>query len=274
MNTRFEEFLVPLKDTQFTLGDYVDFKKVEENVQSVSVKLNTLNYLVGKADIGEAVKEVWRLCPDAFSVLSLLVAVRQGEKKKYLDEKGCTHLITDCYTSPEGVTEYLCKTGLAELLSSAQVTNLVDYVFGVEVGLDSNARKNRSGHLMERLVAEQFNRRGVKFRREVSSTEFPAIAEALGSDKKRFDFVVCTDAITYLIEVNFYAGGGSKPKEVARAYTELAPRINAVPGFEFVWITDGIGWRSARKMLEEAFANIPKVYNLTTLTNFIDLVQG
>ena len=75
------------------------------------------------------------------------------------------------------------------------------------------------------------------------------------------------------MEVNFYSGGGSKLNEVARAYSELSPKINAVDGFEFVWITDGIGWKSAKNKLEEAFYAIPNIYNLTTIDEFIKHVK-
>ena len=74
------------------------------------------------------------------------------------------------------------------------------------------------------------------------------------------------------IEVNFYSGGGSKLNEVARSYTDVAPKVNSVTGFEFVWITDGIGWNSARSKLEEAFAAIPSIYNLTTISDFINFI--
>lgn len=97
--------------------------------------------------------------------------------------------------------------------------------------------------------------------------------KALGADNKRFDFVIRTSEKIYLIEANFYTGGGSKLNEVARSYSELAPKINAVPGFEFVWITDGIGWESARNKLEEAFAHIPSVYNLTNINELISRVK-
>ena len=56
---------------------------------------------------------------------------------------------------------------------------------------------------------------------------------------------------------------------MARAYTELALKINSVDGFEFVWITDGKGWNSASNKLEEAFYTIPSIYNLTTIKGFI-----
>jgi DpnII restriction endonuclease. len=46
-----------------------------------------------------------------------------------------------------------------------------------------------------------------------------------------------------------------------------------VKGFEFVWITDGIGWQSARNKLEEAYNTIPSVYNLTSIDIFIDRLK-
>ena len=169
--------------------------------------------------------------------------------------------------------EFLENTGLAEVLQSRKITNLVDYVFGVETGLDSNARKNRSGHVMENMVAEIFNKNAIPYRTEVYSSEWPAITDALGDDEKRFDFVVETADKTYLIEVNFYSGGGSKLNEVARSYSDIAPKINAVDGFEFVWITDGIGWSSAKNKLQEAFNIIPSIYNLTNINEFINGIK-
>ena len=99
------------------------------------------------------------------------------------------------------------------------------------------------------------------------------ITQVLGDDEKRFDFVVETPIKTFLIEVNFYTSGGSKLNEVARSYSDIAPKINSVPGFEFVWITDGIGWKSARNKLQEAFVNIPSIYNLTNIDDFISIIK-
>lgn len=126
---------------------------------------------------------------------------------------------------------------------------------------------------MENLIARILDTNGINYRQEVYYDEFPAIAKALGADKKRFDFVVRTKTKTYLIETNFYSGGGSKLNEVARSYSELAPKINSVLGFEFVWITDGIGWNSASNKLEEAFAHIPSVYNISNIHTFIERIK-
>lgn len=273
MSDRFNEFMKPLKETHFALSDYVDFPKVAANVNAISIKLNQLNYLIGQEDMELAVKRLWDENPKVFSVLNVLIAVRAKDKKKAIDSYGNIHLVSDYFVSSEQVIQFLNETGLTEVFKNKQIKNLVDYVFGVEVGLDSNARKNRGGHIMEDLVAKILAQNGVSFEQEVYYTEFPEIVKALGADKKRFDFVIRAPKKTYLIEANFYTGGGSKLNEVARSYSELAPKINAVPGYEFVWITDGIGWESARNKLEEAFAHIPNIYNLTNIVDFIKSIE-
>ena len=127
---------------------------------------------------------------------------------------------------------------------------------------------------MEKRVDSILTKAGIDHEAEVSSSTIPEIDKVLGEDRKRFDFVIRTTSKTYLMEVNFYSGGGSKLNEVARSYTELAPKINAVPGYEFVWITDGVGWNSAKGKLKEAFYAIPHIYNLTTIRDFIKLIKG
>lgn len=276
MNThkkeQFDEFMSQLKETNTTLDFYCDFEKINNNVESISIKLNQLNYLIGQDDIDAAIRRLWEENSNVFNILEILIAVRTSDKKKAIMSDGNIKLINTLFESAEGVIEYIHGTGLDKVFKNKQIKNLVDYVFGVETGLDTNARKNRSGHLMERQVSDIFDNAGISYRQEVYSTEYPELA-VLGEDKKRFDFVIETNCNKYLIEVNFYSGGGSKLNEVARAYSELSPKINAVDGFKFVWITDGIGWESAKNKLEEAFYTIPDIYNLTTIDKFITQVK-
>ena len=276
MNThkkeQFDEFMSQLKETNTTLDFYCDFEKINNNVESISIKLNQLNYLIGQDDIDAAIRRLWEENSNVFNILEILIAVRTSDKKKAIMSDGNIKLINTLFESAEGVIEYMHGTGLDKVFKNKQIKNLVDYVFGVETGLDTNARKNRSGHLMERQVADIFDNAGISYRQEVYSTEYPELA-VLGEDKKRFDFVIETNCNKYLIEVNFYSGGGSKLNEVARAYSELSPKINAVDGFRFVWITDGIGWESAKNKLEEAFYTIPNIYNLTNINHFIEQVK-
>lgn len=269
---QFDTFMSLLKETNTTLGFYCDFEKIKNNVESISIKLNQLNYLIGQEDMDAAIRRLWNENKNVFSILEILIAVRTSDKKKAIMADGNVKLISSLFDSVDGVIEYIHNTGLDKVFRNKQINNLVDYVFGVETGLDSNARKNRSGHLMEGQVAAILDNAGITYQQEVYSTDYPELS-VLGEDKKRFDFVVETKYSKYLMEVNFYSGGGSKLNEVARAYSELSPKINAVDGFEFVWITDGIGWKSARNKLEEAFYAIPNIYNLTTIYDFIEHIK-
>jgi len=269
----FEAFMSQLYETNATLEFYTDFMKCNKNVSKIAIKLNQLNYLIGKPNIEKAIQELWDENSKVFSVLDILLAVRTKDKKKALDDEGTPRLIVSYFETVEGVIEYIKQTGLAEVFSNKQITNLVDYVFGVEVGLDTNARKNRSGHIMENIVARIFDKAGIKYRKEIYYDEFDSVKAILGGDKKRFDFVIESSSKTYLLEVNFYSGGGSKLNEVARAYSELSPKINSCKDFEFVWITDGKGWKSAKSKLEEAFYIIPNVYNLTSIKEFIKKIK-
>lgn len=269
---QFDLFMSQLRETNATLAFFSDFGKIARNVDKIAIKLHQLNYLVGKADMENAVRRLWAENSNVFDVLDILIAVRKEDRKKVLDTDYKVRSLTDYFKTPEGVIEYLTGTGLKDVLQNKKVTNLVDYVFGVETGLDTNARKNRSGHIMEDRVADILKRNGITYKQEVYSSELENL-KGLGEDNKRFDFMIKTNARTYLIEVNFYSGGGSKLNEVARSYSELAPKINANSGYEFVWITDGIGWNSARNKLEEAFCIIPSVYNLTSVSELVNRIK-
>lgn len=269
MEKNFDLFMSQLAETNATLDFYTDFSKIRENVRSIEIKLNTLNYLIGKTDLDAAVKDLWDNDKRVFSILDILIATRKEQNKKYLDDMGKPHLIHELLGSYEGVIKFLKETGMAEVLQNKDIKNLVDYVFGVEAGLDTHARKNRSGDITELLLHRILTANGIEHRMEVYSHEFPELQKALGADEKRFDFVIETKRCTYLIEVNFYNGGGSKPNEVARAYRELSPIVNKVDGFEFVWVTDGQGWNSARNKLEEAYNEIDRMYNFESLGDFL-----
>ena len=272
MNKDFDTFMSQLQETNQTLDFFCDFNKIVQNVNNIKLSLCMLNSLIGAPNLRKAVETIWRRDRTAFDVMEILIAVRDRGNKKVIDTKGRCVPLSSFFFDIDGVMEYLESTGLAEVLQQQKIKNLVDYVFGIETGLDSNARKNRSGHVMERMIARIFTTNNISFRQEVYSSEWPEITNVLGDDEKRFDFVVQENGTTYLIEVNFYSGGGSKLNEVARSYSEIAPKINAVNGFEFVWITDGIGWRSAKNKLQEAYSIIPSIYNLTSIADFLEVL--
>ena len=166
------------------------------------------------------------------------------------------------------------------MLQNHIINNLYDYVLGIEVGLDSNGRKNRGGHLMENLVEEYIEKAGYK--KDVSYFKEMYLSDiekkwdldlsAMSGNNvstKRFDFVIKTDNQVYVIETNFYSSGGSKLNETARSYKMLAEESKKVNGVTFILFTDGIGWLSARKNLEETFNEMETIYNIVDLENEI-----
>ena len=160
------------------------------------------------------------------------------------------------------------------MLQNHIISNLYDYVTGVEVGLGSNGRKNRGGHQMEDLVESYLKKACVEYYKEMYLTEIESkwhinlsAISAEGTSTKRWDFVVKTPTCVYVIETNFYTGGGSKLNETARSYKMIAEEAKAVSGFKFVWITDGGGWTSARRNLEETFNVLDDIYNIADMEN-------
>ncbi len=269
----FEIFMSQLKETNATLAFYSDFKKIAKNVDDIAISLNMLNFLLGKENLREAVEALWKRDPQVFDVMDILIATRKKDNKKFFDENGDFRLVHSLFQSIDGVMEFLEGTGLAVVFQNSEIKDLVDYVFGVETGLDTNARKNRSGEITESLIASILTKAGIEYQTQVSSHQFDKVSEVLGKDQKVFDFVIQTLAKTYLMEVNFYSSKGSKLNEVARSYAEVGPKVNSIEGYEFVWITDGIGWNAARNKLEEAFYTIPQIYNLTSLKDFIATIR-
>lgn len=273
MSEQFRIFLSQLSETNATLDYFTDFDKIRNNVNKISIKLNQLNYLIGKENLEEAIHELYAENPKVFEVLDILIAIRKNKNTKTFNNKGEIVGMNSYFSSPKLVYEYITETGLGDIFRNKDITNLVDYVFGIEVGLDTNARKNRGGDNMSKAVSLIFDKAGIFYKKEVRNTIFPEIV-SLGADVKQFDFVIKTQKKTYLIETNFYNTGGSKLNEVARAYSDVAPKINQYENYEFVWITDGQGWLSAKNKLEEAYNIIPSVYNLSTLREFVERVKG
>ncbi|MBF1074031.1 MAG: type II restriction endonuclease [Prevotellaceae bacterium] len=273
MERNFNIFFSQLQETNQTLDFFCDFEKISNHVNDIKLSLCMLNSLIGTTDLRKSIETIWTRDKSAFSIMDILIAVRSNGKKSILDSNGNCIILNRLFESVDGIMEYLEGTGLAEIFTEGKIKDLVDYVFGIETGLDSNARKNRSGHIMENMIADIFTKNGIAFRQEVYSTEWTEIQQALGDNKKRFDFVIKSASTTYLIEANFYNDGGSKLNEVARSFMEIAARINSVKGFEFIWITDGTAWKAAKDKLKEAYSKIPGMYNLTNITDFINGVK-
>ena len=272
-NAAFEHLMSELKDTIRTYDFYVAWDKVLDNVASIEVALNILNTLIGKNNIESKLRELIKSYPEIVPVIPALIAVRGtnikiatvggdidysfAKKKHYSDEE------------INQIIDFSRACGLLKILEDKNVKNLVDYCTGVEVGLDTNARKNRSGTAMEGLVEVYVKaiceKNGYSYIPQATVSKIKSdYGVDVPTDKadRHFDFAIKTTSKIHLLEVNYYSGGGSKLKSVAGEFKSLYQLMKDEPNVEFVWITDGLGWNTAKRPLLETFNETDYVFNI------------
>lgn len=271
---KFSEWFKTFRQSINGYGYYTDFAKVYENAERYKIEINILNALVASKDIESEFDNILAKYPECLKVIPILLAVRENEIYCQ-DENGAVNYRFDrkCQTA-EQYKYFMRQTGLFDMLSNHIISNLYDYVTGVEVGLGSNGRKNRGGHQMEDLVESYLKKAKAEYYKEMYLTEIErkwsidlSAISAEGTSTKRWDYVVKTSNCIYVIETNFYSSGGSKLNETARSYKMIAEEAKTIDGFCFVWITDGGGWTSARRNLEETFGVLETMYNIADMEN-------
>lgn len=289
----FQYLIDTLKDTIKSWDYFVNWNKVYNNLMDVEINLNILNYLIGKDNLKDELGFLIRKYPEIIKTIPILIASRDenfkilkannGQVIKFEDEEydfSGKKELNQRYI--EKVIDFVDKTGILDIIKNKKVKNLVDYVFGVEVGLDSNGRKNRSGTSMESLV-ELFikyicNKYGYGYISQATPEAIKLkwkLEVKVDKASRRFDFAVFTGEKLFLIETNYYGGGGSKLKATAGEYKTLQDLINK-DGYEFIWITDGKGWLTATKPLQETFEHNKYLLNLHMLENKVleDIIVG
>lgn len=291
MKKDFQNFLETLQESIVTWGYFCDFEKAHNNSFKISIQLHILDALLGKENLKESLFQIVEKYPETRSVLPILIATRKSkiselpiidpitlsmENKSYLfDEK---IKLTD--EIKKELWSFFEESGLIDIFRNKKINNLEDYVFGVEIGLDSNARKNRTGKLMENTV-ELFisnfcKKNGLEFITQATKTK---IFEKFGvnikmdiskrkSGERKFDFAIFNKKNNRLviIETNYYSSTGSKPSSIAREYIDLH-NILKKENITFMWITDGVGWRKMKNPLEKTINEIDYVVNLKILKN-------
>lgn len=279
MKRNFNDWLNTMRDSIATYDYYTDFEKVYKNTDAIKVELNILNSLIGSKNIKEDFLTLYNKYPEILKAIPVLIAKRESEIK--ITDIGTEKIFNfnKANYSAEEYAEFMEKTGLFDLISHHLINSLVDYVIGVEVGMDTNARKNRTGDVMEDIVESYLLKAGLvkdqtyfkemyaseiekKFNHDLSSLRNDGKAE------KRFDFVfIGALGTVFACECNFYGNHGSKLNETARSYKTIAIESQSIPSFQFVWFTDGIGWLDAKHNLEETFDVLKTLYNITDLEN-------
>ncbi|MCC5620159.1 type II restriction endonuclease [Nostoc sp. CHAB 5715] len=255
----FQHFQNTLTDSISVWNYFVDWQKVLRKFNDVEINLNTLNYLVGKNDIENEFRLLLQQHPQIISAIPILIACRTTNFKILTDYtsgnfvyKSFNFKRKDSLSQLEinDILEFTKNTGVLELFKNKNIKSIPDYVLGIEVGLDSNGRKNRGGTTMEivlgNLISTICQQNNFLLIPQATSQKIQAQWNInVQSDKssRRFDFAVKNQNNLYLIEANFYSGGGSKLKSTAGEYKTLFDFISR-QGHKFIWVTDGLGWKT------------------------------
>lgn len=276
----FEEWFGTLRKSIADYEYYTDFKKVFSNVDGLKIELNILNSLIGSRNIESDFETILTKYPETLKCIPILLAKRESEIDATDIDGEFKYDFRKMNYSMEQYKVFMRKTGLFDLIANHLVNNIVDYVTGVEAGLDSHGRKNRGGHLMENLIESYLVKsgfiKGKSYFKEMYhhkiekkwGIDLSAISNS-GTTKKRFDFVVKSANTVYGIEANFYKTHGSKLNETARSYKTIALESEGITDFRFIWFTDGHGWLDAKNNLRETFDVLPDLYCLNDLENGI-----
>ena len=272
----FKTWLSTFRKSIANYSYYVVFESVYKNVETIRTDLFILSSLIGSQNIENDFESLINRYPNVLKCIPILLAKRELEIPCMDSNGSFTYNFEKQNYSIDQYKYFMQKTGLFELLSKRLVNNLVDYVFGVEAGLNSNSRKNRGGQLMENIVEsfikqagfienqDYFKQMNLEEIEKRTSLNLSSISNN-GSTIKRFDFVIFTKNTTYAIETNFYSSGGSKLNETARSYKMIALEARNINNFKFVWITDGKGWEFAKNNLKETFDVLEDIYNIQDL---------
>lgn len=280
---KLELFMNSLARTNRKPDYYVNWDKVVRNTKPYEIELNTLNYLIGKENIYEDTLSLFSQQPNLIKAIPSLIACR--DKKfdvLFVDENANVDFYDLDFNNinKNNVKQYVdfcAESGLLDFLKLHANRSLVDYVYGVESGLDSNARKNRSGAMMESIVEksvkEACKQLGYTYITQATAQKIKrqwGLRVPVDKSKRRFDFAIYDERRkkAWVIETNYYGSGGSKLKSVAGEFTTLNALIDTTEDdINFIWITDGKGWNTARIPLSEAFMKIDNIFNIDMLNN-------
>ena len=279
MDKDFNNLIGTFKSSIKTWDYFVNWKKVFANSSDLEIALNKLNYLLGKENLKDEFIKLYNSNQDIVKALPVLLAVRES-KLEVFDKGTKNSEFFDFSTKsldPVKCYEFLDKSGLARLFQKDGVKNLVDYVLGVEVGLDSNGRKNRGGTLMEEIVGEFIadfcNKNGYEYMAQARATNIKSkwgVDVRVDKSERSFDFAIFNpkNKKIKLFEANFYNGGGSKLKAVCGEFRSLYDELK-IQNIDFIWVTDGLGWHTTKRPLEETYNHNEYVFNLNMLESGI-----
>lgn len=274
----FNYFISNLRYTNRTFDFFVDWGKVFQNISNIEIELNILNYLIGKNNIQAEFTKLINQYPNIVTVIPILIALREKNLDILVNFKNpdwqyqhFSFKKKKSYTNDEidNIVEFCDRLGLLYLFENRKIKNLVDYCIGLEVGIGTNGRKNRGGKIMEEIiewhVKDICNNLGLDYISQASKRRILDkwnIRLPVDKSSRNYDFAIMKNEKLILIETNFFSGGGSKLKSVAGEFQALSTFLsNEKTVDKFIWITDGIGWNTAKLPLKETFIHNDFVIN-------------
>ena len=263
---KFEESLL---ETNKTFDTMVDWSVVEpifsDLLKDYSLELNAMNCLIGVKNDKDFKDKFIQLIKNNNRVIELfpyLLALSKKDKRdiskgtllvisKNLDKNiySSYHFCGSLFKNSEANKYYsfITNAGLKDLFQMMMQRDVQDYICGTLVGLDSNGRKNRSGKIFEELCSPIVNKaakyNNLEVYEQLSSDkirELFSIKLPKGYINKKLDFFITNKMHTKFIniEVNFYSGEGSKPREIIPSYTDREKKFKRKK-IGFCLITDG-----------------------------------
>ena len=259
-------FFKSLLKTNWTYDYFVEWKKVRQNLANCVKEISLLNSLskIPAEKRKTELKSIFIKYPETIPVIPLIIAMREHSIPILDAGEKTFHKIFDFSrrrigeAEAENLVVFCEKVGVLALFED--INDLYAYLMGVEVGMDSNARKNRSGEIFRQLLSlllkKKANEFNLQLREEDTSIQTARV--------KRADFVIYSKGKPRIaIECNFYNTTGSKPIEVANAYVDFQRKIREKGGCSFIWITDGPAWEKMRATVKQCFGEIDFPINYT-----------
>lgn len=164
------------------------------------------------------------------------------------------------------IIEFCIKTGIMDLFQ--EVKDIHDYLLGVEVGTDTNARKNRSGDIFERMCQKKIEKLiGSKYSSVNNDPRFslyPIVTKGKSKGKTHDIVIYKKNKTSLIVECNFYNVTGSKPISIAESYIEMH-KVAKEHNVEFLWVTDGPAWHKMKEPLLRSMKEIDWILNYRML---------
>ncbi len=276
------EFWKTLLPTNKDFEFLVDWNKVSKQLYEYKFEIPLFNVLIKDKEFDQDLRELLINYPKSAKVIPLLLAISEKDGKNLilvedflnwnfnLSEINFTNFSPNNENELNKIVEFVEKTGLKKFFLNFAARSIEDYFTGVKVGMDTNARKNRSGKRMEKLLQSKIEIYAEKYGFQCFSQKtFQKLSDKIdvppSLSSRKADFILTRKDKWINIEVDFFNTSGSKPEEIVNSYADRQNEIKKHNG-NFIFVTDGAGWCKENKdhqnQVRVAFEKIDFVLNL------------